>query len=152
MLGIGAAAIITAALFVQEYQNKLNQPQPPMAGFALQDSYNVSASGTPPHVSDLSPQTYSAPAPIFQVPPYQVSDGVQRRANSLSPDQKAATERWLVENEICRGSSSDDLEAACAKRDATGRELNAAGLCYGHDEDRGGVDFFWHVCEAGSHR
>lgn len=152
MLGIGAAALVAAALFVQDYLNRVNQPQPSMTGFALQDSYDVGASEIPPHVRDFSPPNYSAPAPVLQVPPYEASDGVQRRANSLSPDQKAATERWLVENEICRGSSSEDLEVACAKRDATGRELNAAGLCYGHDEDRGGVDFFWHVCEAGSHR
>ena len=151
---IAIVAVIGGAIFLipRLTEQTVQETENPMANFRLQDSYDVTPPEMPPHVSDFSPPTYSDPAPIVQIPPYDVSDGVRRRANSLSPDQKAVVQRWLAENEICRGSSSDDLEAACAKRDATGGELNAAGLCYGHDEDRGGVDFFWHVCEAGSHR
>ncbi len=79
--------------------------------------------------------------------------GAQRRANSLSPTQKTAVERWRFQNNICRGGSDPvAVEGACEEREAIGSELTAAGLCYGHSEDRGGVDFIWHVCEPGSDR
>lgn len=151
---IALVAVIGGAIFLIPMLTEQTAPETTnlMANFRLQDSYDVTPSDMPPHVSDFAPPTYSDAAPVVHVPPYEVSDGVRRRANSLSPDQQTRVQRWLAENEICRGGGSDVFEAACAKREATGRELNAAGLCYGHDEDRGGVDFFWHVCEAGSHR
>lgn len=77
------------------------------------------------------------------------SQGAQRRANSLSQAQKTAVDSWMAENHLCRGSSN---EGACERRQVIGSELRADGLCYGHSEDRGGVDFIWHVCEPGSDR
>lgn len=92
---------------------------------------------------------YDASCPSTPAEPDQVAINIQRRANSLSPAQKTAVESWMFENNLCRGS---DNEGACERRQVIGAELTAAGLCYGHSDDRGGVDFIWHVCEPGSDR
>lgn len=85
--------------------------------------------------------------------PNQASLGQQRRANSLSATQRAKVELWRAENHVCRGANDPvAVDVACAKREQIGLELTAVGLCYGHRDDRGGIDYIWHACEAGSDR
>jgi len=86
MLGIGAAALIAAALLVQDYQNRINQPQPPMAGFALEDSYEQNGpqySAAPPVSADI-PQGYEQKGSVIEGVTFGMADAIATGVDELN--------------------------------------------------------------------